>query len=256
MPADIVLLAVIAIVVLLWLKNTVGTRSDSDEARKKPNPYSENYKEPQKPSSAKKEGAGQKDSEGPAEKVITMATRTPEHHPDVENKTAEVSLVKISIADKNFDIDTFLYNARQAFEIIVTAFAKGDRGTLKNLTNEEVYDAFDAIITEREEKNQKAETKIHDISRSEIIEASLKGNIATLTVRFKVLETHVTRDADDKVIFGDPNKKVQLIDVWVFSRDVKDKDPRWWLVETRDDHEEEDEATPLPKNTAKKSKKS
>jgi predicted lipid-binding transport protein (Tim44 family) len=39
----------------------------------------------------------------------------------------------------------------------VTAFAEGDRATLKNLLAGDVYDGFVSAIAEREQRQQKAE---------------------------------------------------------------------------------------------------
>ena len=49
----------------------------------------------------------------------------------------------ISGADSNFDGQHFLTGARAAYEMIVNAYAEGDRRTLKNFLAREVYDGFE-----------------------------------------------------------------------------------------------------------------
>ena len=46
------------------------------------------------------------------------------------------ALVDLTKADPSFDPDHFISGAKAAYEMIVTAFADGDRATLKNLLGE------------------------------------------------------------------------------------------------------------------------
>ena len=53
----------------------------------------------------------------------------------------------------------FLTGARAAYEMIVNAFAEGDRRTLKNLLSREVYDGFEGAIIEREKRGDTVESR-------------------------------------------------------------------------------------------------
>ena len=55
----------------------------------------------------------------------------------------------IAGAESSFDAKHFITGARAAYEMIVTAFAGGDRRQLRNLLSREVFDGFDAALTER-----------------------------------------------------------------------------------------------------------
>jgi len=250
--AELILYAVITGVILLWLRNVIGTRDEDGNDRQRPNPYSENYKPPQKKKSANKpanqDEKPAQDGEGKKERktVEQLYLKNNEVHPDIDNKTAERALTKISIADKKFDVGHFLDGARTAFEMIVTAFAKGDRDVLESLLSPAVYAAFSGVIDEREKNKQTAETKIHEIESAKIIEARLDGTTAKIVVQFVAMETHAVRNEDGEIVYGNPNKKARLNDIWVFSRDVKSDDPRWILVETRDGEEEAHEKTAMP----------
>src|ERR1700739_4522464 len=56
------------------------------------------------------------------------------------------SLFDIQLADPSFETGHFLKGARSAYEIILKAFAGGDRASLKPLLSDEVYKAFDGEI--------------------------------------------------------------------------------------------------------------
>src|SRR5450755_1015217 len=87
-------------------------------------------------------------------------------------------------ADPNFDPKHFLTGARAAYEMIVNAFAEGDRRTLKNLLSREVYDGFETAISEREKRGETVESRFVSIDNAEITAAELRGRTAQLTVRF------------------------------------------------------------------------
>ena len=65
----------------------------------------------------------------------------------------------IAAQDSSFDPRHFLSGARSAYEMIVLAFANGDRRALKDLLSSEVYESFDAVIKDREKHEQKTETR-------------------------------------------------------------------------------------------------
>jgi predicted lipid-binding transport protein (Tim44 family) len=103
-------------------------------------------------------------------------------------------LKAIAAADRSFDPDAFLAGARAAYEMIVTAFAEGDRKTLRNLLSREVNDGLVAAIAECEQRQEKIEFKFVGIDKAEITEASLKAETAQLTVRFLSKLISATRD--------------------------------------------------------------
>ena len=126
----------------------------------------------------------------------------------------------------------FLTGARAAYEMIVTAYAQGDRRNLKNLLSKEVYDGFEAAIRERESRGEKAETRFVSIDKADITGAEVKGKTAQVTVRFVSQLVSVTRDRDGNVIDGSPDKVTDVTDVWTFARDLASRDPNWKLVAT------------------------
>ena len=145
---------------------------------------------------------------------------------------AAVGLDAVLAQDPSFDAAHFLTGARAAYEMIVTAYAQGDRRTLKNLLSKEVYDGFETAIKERETRDEKAETRFVSIDKADLVGAEVKGKTAQVTVRFVSQLVSVTRDRDGNVIDGSPDKVTDVTDVWTFARDLSSRDPNWKLVAT------------------------
>jgi predicted lipid-binding transport protein (Tim44 family) len=134
--------------------------------------------------------------------------------------------------DPSFDAKHFVVGARAAYEMIVTAYAEGDRRSLKNLLSREVYDGFDTAIRERETKGETAETRFVSIDKADITAAELRGHTAHVTVHFVSQLVSLTRDRNSVVIDGSPDKVTDVNDVWTFARDISSRDPNWKLVAT------------------------
>ena len=134
--------------------------------------------------------------------------------------------------DKSFDVRNFLTGARAAYDMIVTAFAAGDRRQLKNLLGKEVYDGFESAIKEREQRGDTVETRFVAIDGATLTAAEQRGKTAQVTVRFQSQLVSVTRDKSGAVIDGNPDAVTDVTDVWTFARDVSSRDPNWKLVAT------------------------
>jgi predicted lipid-binding transport protein (Tim44 family) len=146
--------------------------------------------------------------------------------------TVAAGLDAIAREDKSFDGKHFIAGARAAYEMIVTAYAEGDRRTLKNLLSRDVYDGFEAAIREREAKGETAESRFVSIDKSDITDAELRARTAQVTIRFVSQLVSVTRDRNGAVIDGSPEKVTDVTDVWTFARDLSSRDPNWKLVAT------------------------
>jgi predicted lipid-binding transport protein (Tim44 family) len=149
-----------------------------------------------------------------------------------EGSAAAVGLDAVLAQDPTFDARHFITGGRAAYEMIVTAYAQGDRRSLKTLLSKEVYDGFEAAIKDRETRGEKAETRFVSIDKSDIVGADVKGQTAQVTVRFVSQLVSVTRDRDGNVIDGSPDKVTDVTDVWTFARDLSSRDPNWKLVAT------------------------
>jgi predicted lipid-binding transport protein (Tim44 family) len=138
----------------------------------------------------------------------------------------------ITAAEKGFDAKHFVTGARAAYEMIVTAYAEGDRRALRDLLAREVFDGFDQVIRERESRGETAETRFVSIDVSQITAAELRGKTAQITLRFVSQLVSSTRDRNGNVIDGSADRVTSVTDVWTFARDVTSRDPNWKLVAT------------------------
>ncbi|WP_334175642.1 Tim44/TimA family putative adaptor protein [Pseudoxanthobacter sp.] len=135
-------------------------------------------------------------------------------------------------ADPSFEPERFVAGARVAYEMIVTAFAAGDRKALKPLLSRDVFEGFSAAIAARESRGESVDFTFVGISRAEIVAAGLRGVTAEVTLRIDSELVSLTRDKDGKVIDGDPTRVSNVVDRWTFARDTDQRDPNWKLVAT------------------------
>ena len=141
-------------------------------------------------------------------------------------------LEQVVQVEPGFDPREFVEGAKKAYEAIVVAFAKGDRKTLRALLSREVAEGFEQAISEREKRNQTAETTFVSIDKAEIVRVEVKHRVAQITVRFLSNLINATRDADGKVVDGNAETVVEVPDVWTFARTLGARDPNWQLVAT------------------------
>ena len=124
----------------------------------------------------------------------------------------------------------FLKGAEIAYETILTAFAKGDNKSLKDLLTQDMNVSFEEAINQRNKNNIKSEiTFVGTKSTLEKFE-KIKNNFFA-TVKFVSEVISVKRDKDNKVIEGNPDKIKVVTDHWKFSKSVLSKKPNWYLSE-------------------------
>jgi len=219
----------LAVFIFLRLRSVLGQRT----GRERP-PYD--------PFSARDQVRG-----STGDKVVTLPTRAVEQAAKpaepvepvdrwkgiaASGSATAAGLDAILAADKSFDPRHFLTGARAAYEMIVVAFAQGDRRTLREWLSKDVYDSFEAVIRERESRGETAETRFVSIDTTEIAGAEMRGRTAHLTARFVSQLVSVTRDKSGNVSEGNPDRVTDVTDVWTFARDVTSRDPNWKLVAT------------------------
>ncbi len=237
MPADLIVYALVAAGLVFWLRNILGTTQGEERERSNP------YLGPENPDAVKPDSDSQDKPLNAEQQIIALAD-DPVDGFGVDNKTAENGLIDIAKADREFDIEFFLQGAQDAFAMIVEAFAAGDRSALKGLLADDVYKAFDAAIADRDEKGHTQITDIHAIRKAMITKAYMQGKMAFITVKFTADESSVTRDAEGNTIAGNPDRVTKMNDIWTFGRELRSKNPAWFLYETRGDIEDDNELIP------------
>ncbi len=237
---DIVLIAIAAGFILYRLAAALGRRTGHE--RQRFNPYAGPKSEPGKPAQALEgdEGVAPAAASAPAPAARARAAsaaknRRAQRISDIalEGSPLARALTDIQGADRHFDVDTFLAGARMAYEMIVTAFAKADRASLKDLLGEDVYRDFESAIAARETKGETLDQRFVGLRSAEIANASLAGNTAQVGVRFVSEITSCTKNAEGAVIDGDPTSVHEVRDLWTFARDTRSSDPNWKLVATQ-----------------------
>ncbi len=135
-------------------------------------------------------------------------------------------------ADKTFEPRSFIDGAKSAYEMIIMSFAAGNRAALRDLLSKEVYDSFVAAISDREARGDTVDTTFVSIDRAVMEDAHLRDSTAQITMRFQSKLITATRSKDGKIVDGNPDKVVDMIDVWTFARETSSRDPNWRLVAT------------------------
>jgi predicted lipid-binding transport protein (Tim44 family) len=158
----------------------------------------------------------------------------PEAKDDFSGKygTLAETFVAMRAIDREFTPDEFLTGARAAYEMVITAFSKGDRDTLKMLLSPDIYKSFDLSLTEAANAKRFNDTTLVAVSKADITAAKLSGSTATLTVDFSSEQIHLIRDEAGTILEGNPSQNDIIEDQWVFTRDLKSNNFNWMIVET------------------------
>ena len=146
-----------------------------------------------------------------------------------EKKVVNLSPGKLDNAAK----EQFIKGAKNAYEMIIISFAKGDKKTLKPLLNKEIYQNFSDEIDHRKKENLKSELTFVGVKSAEIKNFEKKDNIYIFTVNFVSEIITCKKDKNNKVIEGNPDIIKTVNDVWKFSKNMWSSNPNWYLVETQ-----------------------
>ena len=216
---DIILFAMVAAFLVLRLRSVLGRRTGNERRR----PGVVRQAEPPR-------------DQIPADKVIAFDQRPNGVAPPATTEPAgdavAAGLARIHDADPSFDPPHFLEGARAAFDMIVAAFAEGDKAKLRPLLSDEVYQPFSTAIDDRNAAHETLESRILALKHLDIVAAELAGRIARVTLKIVSDQINVLRAHDGSVVDGDPEHATEKTDFWTFARDTRLTDPNWALVAT------------------------
>lgn len=137
-------------------------------------------------------------------------------------------------ADPSFAVGPFLLGARQAYEMILTAFERGDLTDVRAFLSPAVAQAFDGAIAARNDRGLTAEVQYLGTRETALDAASFDPDtrMGEVSVRFvgELIVAH--KDASGAVVEGDARAARKQRDVWTFARRMGDPDPNWQLVAT------------------------
>jgi predicted lipid-binding transport protein (Tim44 family) len=212
---EIVILAMIAAFLGMRLYSVLGERAEHEE-EVIPNRYD-----------SADAGQQQIDSRPKAIPSVTELPRNPNLHPSVDQ-----GVRAIAAADRSFDLLAFLDGAKGAYAMVLEAYWRGDKDTLRELCDLDVYQSFAGAIDAREELGHVLDNKLIRIEDTTVRGAELDGRTARVTVLFVSDIAAVTRDADGAVVAGSLDDAIESRDIWTFKRNIDAAGPDWILDET------------------------
>jgi predicted lipid-binding transport protein (Tim44 family) len=219
----------LAVVILFRLRSVLGTRTGNErppleQRRKAEAAAAEETVVPIRP-----RGTGTPDLD---EERRTRKTEAEIEQFSRGDAGLAAGLKSVAEADPTFTPKSFLEGAKQAYEMIVTAFAAGDRQTLKNLLEKDVFDGFQRAIAEREAAGQRVDFTFVGLPKVEFSEAEFDKKNVLVTIRFHAEVVSATRDKDGNLVEGNADQVQTIADEWTFARNPKSRDPNWKVVTT------------------------
>lgn len=170
---------------------------------------------------------GRQPGEQPAAEATPRPPRAPERLAEPADDGVELTgLAAVKAKDPAFDMTRFLGGAKAAYEMIVKAFAEGDKATLRNLLAPQVLESFEAVIDTRAREGRTETVEFLQAPRADLERADVTdGDLARLTVRFLAEFRSRTKGPEGEAV--DDRRTAEL---WTFERRLKARDPNWTLV--------------------------
>jgi predicted lipid-binding transport protein (Tim44 family) len=227
---------VLAIFVAWKLRSVLGQKTGQE--RPPADPFARRETPPMRPDQAPPAADGKRDNvirlPGAANEPVAAAAPAPDRWKDIAPADSPIvaGIEAIIRQEPSFDPHGFVNGAKSAYETIVTAFAKGDRKTLKGLLAKEVYEGFEQAISDREKRGEKAESSFVSIDKAQIAAVDVKGKTGQVTIAFVSQLISAVRDAQGTVVDGSAEAVSEVNDIWTFSRQLGSRDPNWLLVAT------------------------
>ncbi|MEM9784418.1 MAG: Tim44/TimA family putative adaptor protein [Pseudomonadota bacterium] len=211
---ELLILFAIAAFVLYRLKSVIGTRTG--------------YEPPERVGGTEAGGGA---PVRPVEPAVEAAADDESLPPE-----AREAVRAMRETEPDFDLEGFLGGARHAYEMILMAYEEGDRSLLRDLLAPDVHRAFESVIDERENDGLTVEARFIGVRDLRLVAASYDAETqeADITLRFTGEMITAVRDAQNRIVEGDPNEIRRQTDVWTFSRVMGAPNPNWLLTATGD----------------------
>lgn len=198
MSIDVIILAAIAVFVISRLYAVLGQKTGAEPPARR---YREAAARPV----------------GPQDDAAVEGEDKPRLRPAFTGPAA-AGMEAIANIDASFSPEDFTKGARRAYELIVGAFADGDRDALKQLVDDDVMEVYSAAITERE-KSGAEPMRLVRLRQARIVDASVdEAKMARVLVSF-----------ESELSDGDNLRPAK--EIWTFKRSLKSSDPNWLLDE-------------------------
>jgi len=199
---DILIFGVIAVFLILRLKNILGTKTDANNQDINNRETSKNFSNIV-PFKEKKENGDLKEIE------------------------------KILKVDPQFQVDDFLSGSKTFFKMVLESFANGNIDNIAPYLKTSVLKSFKIAINERIKEKEIEIIELNSIKKNEIRSVSLTKTSIKISVFFETLQVRALMNKNSKVIDGDKDNEILVKDEWVFERKINSDNPNWVLVETK-----------------------
>jgi predicted lipid-binding transport protein (Tim44 family) len=214
---QLLVLAGIAVFLIIRLRSVLGTR--------------EGFEKPpvQVPGQSERSRRGRPEFDviegGPDRDII-------DHVEDGSDQAKALAAMKM--AEPGFSVGEFLDGAKGAYEMILMAFEKGDLSEVRGFLSEDIAEAFDGVIADRQAQGLTIEADFVGVREVTLADATYDRDTteAELTVRFIGELTSVVRNMEGEIVEGNPTEIKRQRDVWTFARNMGSDDPNWQLVAT------------------------
>ncbi|CAB3407073.1 unnamed protein product [Caenorhabditis bovis] len=151
-----------------------------------------------------------------------------------QNEVSEV-LTEIAKIDPKFDKQEWLrFCETKVIPNVLEAFIRFDLEVLQDWCHERAYNQLATVIKEYQKMHFRTnDSRIIDISKVEMVSGKMMEQGPVLIISFQAYMINVTKNADNKVVEGDPDTPRRVNHVWVLCRDVEEYNPAmaWKLLE-------------------------
>jgi predicted lipid-binding transport protein (Tim44 family) len=199
---DILIFGIIAVFLVLRLKNILGTKTDANNQDINNKETSKNFSN-----------------------IVSFKEKK-------ENGDLK-EIEKILKVDPHFQVDDFLSGSKTFFKMVLESFANGNVDNIAPYLKPSVLKSFKGAINERIKEKETEIIELNSIKKIEIRSVSITKTSIKISVFFETLQVRALMNKDSKVIDGDKDNEILVKDEWVFERKINSDNPNWVLIETK-----------------------
>ena len=199
---DILIFGVIAVFLILRLKNILGTKTGIDD-----------------PDVSKEQSTKRFSS------IVPLKTNI--------NETSTTEIQKILKVDPQFNVDDFLSGSEMFFKMVLECFVNGNIDNIEEYTKPSVLKSFKNAINDRIQEKEIEIIELSSIKKHEVLSASITKTSIKIRVLFETFQIRALMDKDKKIIDGDKDNEILVKDEWVFERKINTNNQNWVLIETK-----------------------
>jgi len=199
---DILIFGVIAVFLILRLKNILGTKTGIDDP------------------DVSKEQSSKRFSN-----IVPLKTNI--------NETSTTEIQKILKVDPKFNVDDFLAGSEMFFKMVLECFVNGNIDNIEEYTKPSVLKSFKNAINDRIQEKEIEIIELSSIKKHEVLSVSISKTSIKIRVLFETFQIRALMDKDKKIIDGDKDNEILVKDEWVFERKINTNNQNWVLIETK-----------------------